>query len=109
METAPSVFAKPPRTVWSEPVRKVRGSVRELQTPRTDSRSSAQFNPLKPRPTSRPLLAAGAATRPHLARFVWITGWERDRAGHSTGCDWLTHLYFQSRFDCARARGEVEL
>lgn len=86
METALSVFTSPPRTVWSEPVRIVRGLVRTADSARP--RESQPPLPLRP-----PSLVGTFAARPHLPRAVWAMG-------ELTSCDWLVPLqtfYFGGR------------
>ncbi|KAI9530950.1 hypothetical protein NQZ68_000441 [Dissostichus eleginoides] len=71
METALSVFAKPPRTVWSEPVRDVRGLV--LTADSTHALIRAAVRALFTLRAETLSLVRMCTTHPHLPRAVWTT------------------------------------
>lgn len=104
METALSVFAKPPRTIWSELVRDVRGLV--LTAESTHALIRAAVRALFTLRAETLSLVRMCTTHPHLPRAVWTTS-------EFPSCDWLMPLqnfYFgASPVYCARARGEMEL
>ncbi|KAI4823972.1 hypothetical protein KUCAC02_012524, partial [Chaenocephalus aceratus] len=71
METALSVFAKPPRTIWSELVRDVRGLV--LTAESTHALIRAAVRALFTLRAETLSLVRMCTTHPHLPRAVWTT------------------------------------